>query len=173
MKANEYYKVVTMDHANLLERLIELFSENGIRYCVIGGQAVNAYTEPVVSLDLVVVVATEQIEEIERLLVEAFTVKWFPHSINVTTEQSDIRVQIQTDPCYTTFVDRANIQEVLGYPLRIASIEDVLRGKIWAFLDPTRRGSKRQKDLADISRLIEAYPKLRTLVPGEILEKLL
>jgi hypothetical protein len=40
-------------------------------------------------------------------------------------------------------------------------------------LDPARRASKRQKDLADISRLLEAYPQLRSRVPAEILEKLL
>jgi hypothetical protein len=39
-------------------------------------------------------------------------------------------------------------------------------------LDPSRRPSKRQKDLADIARLIEAYPYIRQKVPGEILARL-
>jgi hypothetical protein len=39
--------------------------------------------------------------------------------------------------------------------------------------DDTRRPSKRQKDLADIARLLEAYPGLRGHVPPEVLAKLL
>jgi hypothetical protein len=54
----------------------------------------------------------------------------------------------------------------------VASLEDVLQGKIWASLDHERRGSKRQKDFADIARLIEAYPELRDRVPEEILSRL-
>jgi len=54
----------------------------------------------------------------------------------------------------------------------VAKLEDVLQGKIWAALDPTQRGSKRQKDLADIARLLEAHPDLGDRVPAEILAKL-
>ena len=35
------------------------------------------------------------------------------------------------------------------------------------------QGSTRQKDLADIARLLEAYPALRERVPAEILARLL
>src|SRR5918994_4440590 len=52
------------------------------------------------------------------------------------------------------------LRDVLGVQLPVASVEDVLQGKIWAVLDPGRRPSKRQKDLADIARLLEAYPQL-------------
>jgi hypothetical protein len=38
--------------------------------------------------------------------------------------------------------------------------------------DPSRRASKRQKDLADIARLLEARADLRDRVPQEILGKL-
>jgi hypothetical protein len=55
----------------------------------------------------------------------------------------------------------------------VAALEDVLQGKVWAALDPERRGSKRQKDLADIARIIETYPELRERVPAEILERLM
>ena len=42
-----------------------------------------------------------------------------------------------------------------------------------AALDSERRGSKRQKDLADISRILENYPQYRSRVPQGILEHLL
>jgi hypothetical protein len=82
-------------------------------------------------------------------------------------------VQIQLDPRYEPFVSRASERDVLGRRLPVASLEDVLQGKVWAFSDSSRRASKRQKDLADIARLLEAYPHLRRLVPADILGRLI
>lgn len=45
--------------------------------------------------------------------------------------------------------------------------------KVWAASDSGRRASKRQKDLADISRLLEGHPGLRRLVPQSILQRLI
>ena len=86
-----------MDQSNLLENLISLLKEKGIRYCVIGAQAVNAYVEPLVSLDLDLAVAVNQLEEVEALLESHFDLKRFPHSLNIGMPGSDLRVQIQTD----------------------------------------------------------------------------
>jgi hypothetical protein len=172
MKASAFWKTVTMDEADLLGRVLGLFGRLGIRYCVVGGQGVNAYVEPVVSLDLDLAVAADQIETVERSAT-GITVRRFPHSLNLSLDGSDLRVQIQTDPRYAEFVDRAKPREVLGHTLPVAALEDVLQGKVWAALDGTRRASKRQKDLADIARLLEAHPRLRDRVPRELLERLL
>ena len=56
--------------------------------------------------------------------------------------------------------------------MKVASAEDVLQGKIWAYLDNQRRKSKRQKDLADIVRLIEIYPALEKRLPATIKERI-
>jgi hypothetical protein len=173
VQALAYWKAVTQDRTDFLDDFLDLLVENGIRYAVIGGQGVNAYAEPLVSLDLDVAVATDDLERIERLLSERFHVAHFPHSINVDASGSQLRVQIQTDPRYATFVSRATPREVLGVTLQVAAVEDVLQGKLWAFLDEQRRATKRQKDLADIGRLIEAYPHLRVRVPHEVLDRLL
>jgi len=172
MQALTFWKTITMDYSNLLENLISLLNEHGIRFCVIGGQAVNAYVEPLVSLDLDLVVAVDQLEQVEALLESHFGLKRFPHSLNIAVSGSDLRVQIQTDERYSLFVEQAVMRTVLGMELPVASMEDVLQGKIWAALDPKRRGSKRQKDLADISRILEKYPDLRIRVPLEILTRL-
>jgi predicted nucleotidyltransferase len=172
MQALTFWKTITMDTANLLELLIRFLRTQGIRFCVIGGQAVNAYVEPLVSLDLDLAVAVESLDDLEKRLAEHFQVRRFPHSLNISLPASDLRVQIQTDERYRAFVDNASEAEVLGVKLPVARLEDVLQGKIWAALDPERRGSKRQKDLADIARLIERYPHLREKVPAEILERL-
>ncbi len=164
---------MTTDHAGFLDSIIAMLSESGVKYCVIGGQGVNAYVEPVVSLDLDIAVAAEDLDAAESLLQEQFKVTRFPHSVNVSLSGSDLRVQLQTDPRYAPFVARASVREVLGLRLPVAAVEDVLLGKVWAAQDPSRRPSKRQKDLADISRLLEAHPELRSRVPQDILARLI
>lgn len=173
MRASAFWKIVTIDRTDFLERLISLLSEHGIRYCVIGGQAVNAYAEPLVSLDLDLVIAMDYLPRIEPVLREEFHVEQFPHSLNVSDPGSDVRIQIQMDARYAAFVDRAAVRDVLGYRLPVACLEDVVQGKVWAVTDAARRPSKRQKDLADIARLLEVYPSLREQVPSEVLTKLM
>jgi hypothetical protein len=172
MQALAFWKAVAVDKSNFLESLIGLLAEHQIRYCVIGGQGVNAYAEPLVSLDLDLVVAVDQMEEVERLLASHYKFERFPHSLNVSEPGSQLRVQIQTDPRYFDFPSRSHEREVLGLPLPVASIEDVLRGKIWAAQDPERRASKRRKDLLDIERLIETHPRLQSQVPQDLLDRL-
>jgi hypothetical protein len=172
VRAEAFWKVVVADHVDFLDRLIGFLGEHEIRYCLIGGQAVNAYVEPLVSLDLDIVVAMEHLPEIESDLGDEFAVERFPHSLNVSQAGSDLRVQFQTDPRYAPFVERAAVRSVLGIPLPVAAVEDVLQGKVWAASDDTRRPSKRRKDLLDIERILEAYPHLRDRVPSAILTQL-
>jgi hypothetical protein len=172
MLATAFWKVVTMDRSEFLDRLIALLAAEGIRYCVVGGQAVNAYADPVVSLDLDLVVAVDDLARAEARLAELFLLERHPHSLNVAAAGSDLRVQIQIDLRYAAFVERAAPGEVLGIRLPVAALEDLLQGKIWAASDPDRRPSKRLKDLADIARLLEVAPRLRPLIPAEILAKI-
>src|SRR5580704_1583069 len=126
MQALAFWKAVAMDQSNFLEGLIALLTHHQIRYCVIGGQGVNAYAEPLVSLDLDLVVAVDQLEEVERLLGKRFQLERFPYSLNVSEAGSQLRVQIQTDPRYFDFPARSAERDVLGLRLPVASIEDVL-----------------------------------------------
>lgn len=172
MPARAFWKAVTVDESDFLDRLIALLKDHQIRYCVVGGQAVNAYAEPVVSLGLDLVVAIEQLAEVEALLRAHFTVKPSPSAMQVSDPGSELRVQLQTDARYFPFVARATPREVLGITLPVARIDDVLQGKIWAVTDETRRPSKRQKDLADIARILETHPELRKHVPADVLARL-
>jgi hypothetical protein len=172
MQALDFWKAVTVDRANVLERFVSLLRSHDVAFCLIGGQAVNAYVEPVVSLDLDVVIAANRIADVERWLGAEFRLERFPHSINVSAPESDVRVRLQLDPRYEPFLGHATSANVLGLDLPVARVEDVLQGKIWAAQDSTRRGSWRQKDLADIARLIERYPSLRSVVPDDIAKKL-
>ena len=83
MKALSFWKAVTLDKSNLLEQVFALLQENEVRFCLIGGQAVNAYVEPLVSLDLDLAVAVNQIDQVRMIMQEHFQVEAFPHSLNV------------------------------------------------------------------------------------------
>jgi hypothetical protein len=73
--------------------------------------------DPVVSLDLDVVIAWNQLTEVESLLRgQFFEVKPFPHSLNVSERDSDLRIQIQIDPRYSGFLERSTVRDVLGTP---------------------------------------------------------
>jgi hypothetical protein len=170
MRALQFWKAVTMDRSDFLDRALAVLEE--FDFCVIGGVAVNAYSAPVVTEDLDVAIAIRDLPRAEKAFAEHFEVRRFAHSLNVSAPDSRLRLQIQTDPRYESFVGRARIREVMELQLPVATPEDVLQGKVWAVQDEGRRPSKRQKDLADISRLLESDPELRQRVPAEILSRL-
>ena len=163
---------VTNGMEDIVQQILDVLAEKKIDYCVIGGLAVNAFVEPVVSLDLDLVVVAEAMHDLLIAVEKNFSVVTFPHSINLNSAKSDLRIQIQTDPRYQEFIARAKYKNVLGYKLPVATIEDVLRGKIWAVEDKTRRASKRQKDLSDILRLVERKRKLAARLPRSLKKKL-
>lgn len=173
MTGKKFMNTVANGKEDILQIFLDILKRTKTTYCIVGGLAVNAYVEPVVSLDLEVVVERKDIDKVSKEVVDkGLKVERFEHSVNLTSSKSDLRIQIQTDSRYQEFLSRASSKEVLGYQMNVAAIEDVLKGKVWAYSDQKRRMSKRQKDLADIIRLIEAYPPLEPLVPAVILEKL-
>jgi hypothetical protein len=173
MTGKKFMNTVAHGKEDILQVFLNILKKTQTAYCIVGGLAVNAFVEPVVSLDLDVVIESKDIDQVSKEIVDkGFKVERFEHSLNLTSSKSDLRIQIQTDSRYQEFLSRASSKEVLGYKMNVASIEDVLQGKVWAYLDEKSRMSKRQKDLADIVRLIEAYPSLERLIPSVILEKL-
>jgi S-adenosylmethionine synthetase len=169
MTSKEFLKAITNGEADIVQLLLDILRETKTAYALVGGLAVNAYVESVVSLDLDIVVVAHNIKDICRKAEElGFSIEKFPHSINLNTRRSDIRIQIQTDERYQAFLAAAEKKTVLGYEMTVARMEDVLCGKLWEYQDDTRRKSKRQKDLADILRLVEAYPILKNLLPESI-----
>lgn len=168
MTEKQFLQAVSNGQVDLLAILLNLLGESNITYCVIGGLAVNAYVEPVVSLDLDIVITLKDIDFFLQKCSPHFKVTHFAHSINLSHPKSDLRIQLQTDARYQEFLHRVELREVLGYRMCVAPLIDLLQGKIWAYEDKQRRLSKRQKDLADILRLVEAFPQLRKHLPPVI-----
>lgn len=173
MTGKTFLNSVTNGRIDIVQLILSLLEETASPYCVIGGLAVNAFAEPVVSLDLDIVVVSERIDALRKAAKEkGMNVEEFEHSVNLSAIGSDLRIQLQTDPRYQEFIARSQRLKVLGYEMSVACLEDVLRGKVWAYSDETRRKSKRQKDLSDIMRLVETHPELEKKLPPEIASKL-
>jgi len=62
MTKKEFFKAVSNGEEDVIQVFLDALSTANVDYCVIGGLAVNAYAEPVVSLDLAIVVAIDDIE---------------------------------------------------------------------------------------------------------------
>lgn len=168
MTGKEFLNSLANGSVDIIQQFLDLLDKLKIDYCIIGGLAVNAYADPVASLDLDLAVTLKETDKLLKSLDKSYSIEKYPHSINLNHPQSDIRIQLQTDERYQHFISRATEKKVLGYIMKVAALEDVLNGKIWAYLDEERRKSKRQKDLADIMRLVETHPHLNSLLPEKI-----
>jgi hypothetical protein len=172
MTAVEAYELTTRGGATDFARLVAACESFG-PYCLIGGLAVNCYVEPVYTLDAdLVVIASGLADLAANLVKQGFQTEEHAHSLKVLAPGSELRIQFTTDERYQAFLTRSTEAEVLGTRVRVACLEDVTRGKLWAYGDPRRRLSKRKKDELDLIRLAEAYPELRSLYPDELQQQL-
>jgi hypothetical protein len=159
----EAYELTTQGGATDFARLIEICQSFG-SYCLIGDLAVNCYVEPVYTVDADIVVIAASLPKLASYLGEqGFKAEEHQHSLNVLAPESKLRIQLTTDERYQAFLSRSMEAEVLGLLVKVASLEDVAKSKLWAYSDPQRRLSKRKKDELDLIRLAEAYPALKSL----------
>src|SRR5206468_10278350 len=172
MTAAEIYESVTNGGASDFAELVTVLNENK-PWCLIGGLAVNCYVEPVYTVDVDLVVVAANLEQIGRELEAArFRVKRFEHSMNAQRPGSKVNVQFRTDVRYQDFLARATEREVLSRRMPVASLEDMVGGKVWAWQAEQRRSTKRKTDELDLVRIAEAYRQLTPLRPTQILVQL-
>jgi len=150
-------------------RLVNILEKADIAWCVIGGVAVNHWAEhPMVTEDVDLVVASDAVDHLVALLEdEGFRSERFEWSVNLTGH-SAVSIQFSTEDFYSDFPSRCVAADVHGILMRVASLDDTLRGKIEAWSESSRRQSKRIKDLADIARLVEAHPELWSQLPPKL-----
>jgi hypothetical protein len=168
MTAIEVFNHVSHGGASDFESAVRVCEAAGA-YCLIGGLAVNCYVEPVYTMDADLVVVAAALAKVHAQLQEqGFVMEEFEHSLNARQPGSQLSIQFTKDPRYQTFAGRAVEREVFGLPVRVACMEDIFQGKLWAYGDARRRRSKREKDRLDLIRLAEAYPSLRLRLPTEL-----
>ena len=150
-------------------RLVDCLERVDIKWCAIGGVAVNHWAEePMVTQDVDFVVSAEDIERsIDKLSSVGFKAERHKWSVNFSG-RSKVTIQLSTEEVYLSFPERSVAADVHGILLRVASLEDTLKGKILAWSDSTRRQSKRIKDFADIARLVESHPVLWDILPEKL-----
>jgi hypothetical protein len=154
-----------------LRLLAELLHRERVPYALIGGVAVQLHSEePRTTLDIDL--AVPRYEDIpESALVDA----GFEHTGR--HEHSDnwrapgpgpakLRVAVQfsaEDEGIAAAVEHARAVDIGdGLQLRVATVADLIVLKLAAVEEPTRRRSKREHDLADISALLEAHPEVQS-----------
>ena len=173
MTMRQFYDWQTAGGGDDVTRLVATLERLEIAWCMIGGLAVNHWArEPLATADVDVVIASAQVEAaVKALCAAGFKAKRFAWSVNLKG-RSQVAVQISTEQVYEDFPSRSVPADIHGILMRVASREDTLRGKLLAYQDPQRRASKRQKDLLDIMRMVEAHPKLRKSLPTAVAKKL-
>jgi hypothetical protein len=168
----QFYDWQTAGGGGDVIRLVDVLERLEIPWCMIGGLAVNYWSqEPMATADVDLIIAAERVEQAIEALTEAgFTAKRFEWSVNLKGS-SKVSVQISTDELYREFPARSVAADVHGILMRVASLRDTLAGKIVAWRDHQRRPSKRQKDLLDIMRLVESHPELKADLPADLQEQ--
>jgi hypothetical protein len=173
MTMRQFYDWQTAGGGGDVSLLVATLEQREIAWCMIGGLAVNHWAkEPMATADVDLVIASARVDEaVKALRAAGFTAKKFKWSVNLKG-RSQVSVQISTEKVYQEFPSRAVPADIHGILMRVASLADTLQGKILAYSDKERRASKRQKDLTDILRLIEAHPKLKKLLPADVAKKI-
>jgi hypothetical protein len=169
----QFYDWQTAGGGGDVSLLVATLERLEIAWCMIGGLAVNHWaTEPMATADVDIVIASERVEEaVKALQAAGFKAKKFKWSVNLQG-RSKVSVQISTEKVYQEFPGRSVPADIHGILMRVANLRDTLAGKLLAYRDKERRASKRQKDLTDILRLVEAHPKLKKLLPADVAKKL-
>ena len=169
MTATEIFESETNGGSSDFALLVQILDRHG-KGCLVGGLAVNCYVTPVFTTDAIVVTSSELSAIQAELIASGFEVK--EHSVNAQMKGSDLRIQFTVDQRYQQFLAGTEVMKVLGEQVSVASLENIVRGKVWAWSDPKRRLSKRKKDELDLIRIAEKYPEVRKLMPPAITNQL-
>lgn len=171
MTPKKFYDWQTAGGTDDVMRMVDCLERADLAWCAIGGVAVNHWAdEPMVTQDVDFVVAAESVGLAIKCLEEAgFKSERFQWSINFRGH-SKVSIQLITEDFYKDFPSRSVPADIHGILMRVASLEDTLRGKIKAWRDSERRQSKKLKDLGDIACLVESHPHIWELLDEDLKE---
>lgn len=152
--------------------LAEVLEKERVHYAIIGGVAIQVWTEePRTTRDIDVALAKYSDLPVKALEAAGFEhVAKFEYSDNWRAPGRGVRrqrtaVQFSAGRLTPGTVDRSIPYDIFHGPqLLVAALPDLLRLKFEAALEPRRRASKRISDFSDIRRLIEEHPRLASEV---------
>jgi len=154
-----------------IKQIIDILAANG-EYCLIGGMAINCYCSPLYTADSDFAIASSNKDAVKAAMKEAgMKVKAGRYYMSVFIPNSKLTIHITTDERYKDFGKRAEEKMIFEeFPVKVASLEDLVKGKTWCFEDPCRKLEKRLKDQLDLVRMGTNYPELMKQLPKEIQE---
>jgi hypothetical protein len=91
MTKKEFLNAVSNGKEDIIQIFLDALTASKAKYCVIGGLAVNAYAEPVVSLDLGIIVAAENIEAVCKTVEAHFKIEQFAHRTICSPREPQLR----------------------------------------------------------------------------------
>ncbi len=173
MTLRQFHDWQTMGGGSDVSTLVRSLEELQIPWRMIGGLAAGHWAhEPMATADVDPVIAAGGIEDaVTSLKAAGFSEERFDRSIGMKG-QSRVSIRISTEDLYGELPSRSAPAVVHGILMRVAGLGNALKGKIAAYSDPARRPGKRQKDLTDLSRLIEAHPQPASPLPQSIIDRL-
>ncbi|NUM55345.1 MAG: hypothetical protein HUU46_16990 [Candidatus Hydrogenedentes bacterium] len=116
MTGKQFINSLANGSEDVVGRVVRILESLNAPHCIVGGLAVNAYAEPMVSLDVDIVVQDAYLKDVCAAAESAgFAIEVFPNSVNLKMQGSDLRVQLQTDLRYQQFLVSAIQKGVLGY----------------------------------------------------------
>ncbi len=114
MTSKTFLNLIANGKNDVVQEFLETLSSLKIDYCVVGGLAVNVYAEPVVSLDLDLVLAIDKTNKFISEIKDRYAVETFTHSIKLKHPESDLRIQLQTDIRYQPFIQKSRKEKCSG-----------------------------------------------------------
>lgn len=147
---------------------LDILEANRIYFCMLGGFIVNIYTNSAENEDLELVVKSDQLDALIKMLKKNFIVERTPDYFRVYEKPQTAQVRILLGDRYQPFVGRAQLHNILDYEYPVASLKDVLKAKEWSALSKNTRPADRQKDLADIARILAIKPSMDKSLPMKL-----
>jgi len=157
------------DKERVLASLVRVLERSGTPYALMGGVAVQLYTEePRATADLDIALRSR--EEVPReILAEAgfsydgehrWSENWRGPAREGTPKRVRVAVQFSSDSLMAEAVDRAVATSVGDFVVRLVTMPDLVLLKLAAAEEETRRPSKRTHDVGDVLSLLEQHPEL-------------
>ncbi len=144
-----------------LHLLIDILNTAQLPYAIIGGVALQVHSsDPRTTVDIDVALTDRGVVPEAALLAAGFLhTGSFEHTENWKSPE-DIAVQFSAGARWRGIVERAEVHEAFGKPMRFLTALDLVRAKLLSATDPSRRRSKALIDAADVEILTEEHPEI-------------